>query len=162
MSANGTAKGASPRGDFPYFRSLWNLVVVLLLAAAFLPLLLLGGIIYVYTTGALEENALETLRLQVQDHRAVIDQFLSERASDLRLLATNVGFAQLTSAGVLERAYRSLQQELACFSDLGIDAHSFGKLQLEKLAVGGARTWSNARLSKTKIGANNSTIGAIL
>ena len=120
MSANGTAKGASPRGDFPYFRSLWNLVVVLLLAAAFLPLLLLGGIIYVYTTGALEENALETLRLQVQDHRAVIDQFLSERASDLRLLAANVGFSQLTEAGGLGRAYRSMQLELACFSDLGV------------------------------------------
>ena len=120
MSANGTAKGASPRGDFPYFRSLWNLVVVLLLAAAFLPLLLLGGIIYVYTTGALEENALETLRLQVQDHRAVIDQFLSERASDLRLLAANVGFSRLAEAGGLGRAYRSMQLELDCFSDLGV------------------------------------------
>ena len=120
MSANGTAKGASPRGDFPYFRSLWNLVVVLLLAAAFLPLLLLGSVIYVYTTGALEDNAVETLRLQVQDHRSVIDQFLSERAADLRLLAANVGFSRLTEAGGLERAYRSMQQELACFSDLGV------------------------------------------
>jgi hypothetical protein len=110
MSANGTAKGASPRGDFPYFRSLWNLVVVLLLAAAFLPLLLLGSVIYVYTTGALEDNAVETLRLQVQDHRSVIDQFLSERAADLRLLAANVGFSRLTEAGGLERAYRSMQQ----------------------------------------------------
>lgn len=120
MSANGIAKGSSKGGDFPYFRSLWNLVVVALLAAAFLPLLLLGSVIYVYTTGALKETAVETLRLQVQDHRTVIDQFLSERASDLRLLAANVGFAQLTGAGGLGRAYRSLQQELACFSDLGV------------------------------------------
>jgi two-component system NtrC family sensor kinase len=82
MSANHTARGARS-GDYPYFRSLWNLVVVLLLAAAFLPLLLLGSVIYVYTTGALKEKAVETLRLQVQDHRTVIDQFLSERASDL-------------------------------------------------------------------------------
>jgi two-component system NtrC family sensor kinase len=120
MSANGIAKGSAPRGDFPYFRSLWNLVVVLLLAAAFLPLLLLGGVIYVYTTGALEETAIETLRLQVQDHRAVIDQFLSERASDLRLLAATAGYAQLTEAGGLGRAYRAMQQELASFSDLGV------------------------------------------
>ena len=91
MSANGIAKGSSPSGDFPYFRSLWNLVVVLLLAAAFLPLLLLGSVIYAYTTGALKEKAVATLRLQVQGHRTVIDQFLSERASDLRLLAANVG-----------------------------------------------------------------------
>jgi two-component system NtrC family sensor kinase len=120
MSANGIAKGPSKSGDFPYFRSLWNLVVVALLAAAFLPLLLLGSVIYVYTTGALKDKAVATLRLQVQDHRTVIDQFLSERASDLRLLAANVGFAQLTDGGGLGRAYRSLQQELACFSDLGV------------------------------------------
>jgi two-component system NtrC family sensor kinase len=120
MSTNGNAKGASPSGDYPYFRSLWNLVVVALLAAAFLPLLLLGSVIYVYTTEALKEKAVEILRLQVQDHRSVIDQFLSERVSNLRLLAANVGFAQLTEAGGLGRAYRSLQLELDCFTDIGI------------------------------------------
>jgi two-component system NtrC family sensor kinase len=119
MSANHTSRG-SRSGDYPYFRNLWNLVVVSLLTAAFLPLLLLGGVIYVTTTDALKANAVETLRLQVQDHRTVIDQFLSERASDLRLLAANIGFADLTNAGGLGRAYRSLQQELACFSDLGV------------------------------------------
>ncbi len=120
MSANGIAKGSSTSGDFPYFRSLWNLVVTALLAAAFLPLLLLGSVIYAYTTGVLKEAAIETLRLQVQGHRTVIDQFLSERASDLRLLAANAGYAQLANTGGLGRAYRSLQQELACFSDLGV------------------------------------------
>jgi two-component system NtrC family sensor kinase len=120
MSTNGDAKGASPSGDYPYFRSLWNLAVVALLAAAFLPLLLFGSVIYVYTTGALKQNAIAAIRLQVQDHRTVIDQFLAERASDLRLLAANVGFANLTSAGGLGRAYRSLQHELACFTDLGV------------------------------------------
>jgi two-component system NtrC family sensor kinase len=120
MSAKDNTRRAPRSGDYPYFRSLWNLVVVLLLAAAFLPLLLLGSVIYVYTTGALETTAVETLRLQVQDHRTVIDQFLFERASDLRLLAANIGLAQLTEAGGLGRAYRSLQKELACFSDLGV------------------------------------------
>jgi two-component system NtrC family sensor kinase len=120
MTANGIAKGSSASGDFPYFRSLWNLVVTALLAAAFLPLLLLGSVIYAYTTGVLKEAAIETLRLQVQGHRTVIDQFLSERASDLRLLAANVGYAQLANTGGLGRAFRSLQRELACFSDLGV------------------------------------------
>jgi two-component system, NtrC family, sensor kinase len=119
MTANGIAKGSTKSGDYPYFRSLWNLVVVSLLAAAFLPLLLLGSVIYIYTTDALKQNAIDTLRLQVQNHRTVIDQFLAERASDLRLLAVNIGFANLTGGG-LERAYRSLQQEFACFADLGV------------------------------------------
>jgi two-component system NtrC family sensor kinase len=120
MSANGIARGSTGSGDYPYFRSLWNLVVVSLLAAAFLPLLLLGGAIYVYTTGALKRNAVDTLRIQVQDHRTVIDQFLAERASDLRLLAANIGFEQLTAGGGLGRAFRSLQREGAFFSDLGV------------------------------------------
>jgi two-component system NtrC family sensor kinase len=119
MSANHAVRG-SRSGDYPYFRSLWSLVVVALLAAAFLPLLLLGSVIYVYTTNALEANAVGTLRLQVLDHRAVIDQFLSERVANLRLLAANVGFAELTNDGGLGRVYRSLQQELACFTDLGV------------------------------------------
>jgi two-component system NtrC family sensor kinase len=80
----------------------------------------LGGVIYVYTTDALKANAVEILRLQVQDHRSVIDQFLAERASALRLLAANVGFENLSNAGGLGRAFRSLQQELACFTDLGV------------------------------------------
>ena len=119
MSANHTVRG-SRSGDYPYFRNLWNLVVIALLAAAFLPLLILGSVIYIHTTDALKANAVGTLRLQVQDHRAVIDQFLSERAADLRLLAANVGFAELADAGGLGRAYRSLQRELACFTDLGV------------------------------------------
>jgi len=120
MSADDNSLRGSRSGDYPYFRSLWNLVVVALLAAAFLPLLLLGGAIYVATTDALKANAVDTLRLQVQGHRTVIDQFLSERASDLRLIAANVGFAELANAGGLGRAFRSLQQELACFTDLGV------------------------------------------
>jgi two-component system NtrC family sensor kinase len=120
MSANGIAKGSTKSGDFPYFRNLWNLVVVALLAAAFLPLLILGSVIYVYTTDALERNAIDTLRLQVEGHRILIDQFLAERASELRLLAANVGFEALVGAGGLERAFRSLHQETACFTDLGV------------------------------------------
>jgi two-component system NtrC family sensor kinase len=120
MTANGIAKGSTQSGDYPYFRSLWNLVVVLLLAAAFLPLVLLGSVIYTFTTGALAQKAIDTLRLQVQNHRVVIDQFLAERASNLRLLAANVGFENLSNAGGLERAYRTMQQETACFTDLGV------------------------------------------
>lgn len=120
MSANSLTNGPGRRGDYPYFRTLWSAVVVALLAAAFLPLLLLGGVIYVHTTGTLKGNAVDTLRLQVGNHRVVIDQFLSARASDLRLLLANVGGAALSNGETLERAYRSLQQERACFTDLGV------------------------------------------
>jgi two-component system NtrC family sensor kinase len=120
MSANSLANRPGRRGDYPYFRTLWSAVVVALLAAAFLPLLLLGGVIYVHTTRTLKENAVDTLRLQVGNHRVVIDQFLVARASDLQLLLANVGGAALANGDALARAYRSLQQERACFTDLGL------------------------------------------
>jgi two-component system NtrC family sensor kinase len=120
MSANGSAKSSSRSGDFPYFRSLWNTVVVSLLAAAFLPLLLLGSVIYVYATWALKQEAITLLSAQVQNHRLLIDRFLSERTADLRLLAANISFQRITEPQGLERLYRSLQQKMPCFSDLGV------------------------------------------
>jgi hypothetical protein len=55
------AEKSSRSGDFPYFRSLWNTVVVSLLAAAFLPLLVLGGVVYVYTHHSPEKRGGERL-----------------------------------------------------------------------------------------------------
>jgi two-component system, NtrC family, sensor kinase len=120
MSRNSASQQTTRRGDFPYFRSLRNTVVVSLLAAAFLPLFILGGMIYVHTIGALEEESTNLLRLKVREHRTLIDQFLSERAADLRLLAATIGFRDLIREGGLERAFQSLQRKVPCFTDLGV------------------------------------------
>jgi two-component system, NtrC family, sensor kinase len=120
MSRNSASQQTNRRGDFPYFRSLRNTVVVSLLAAAFLPLFILGGMIYVHTIGALEEESTNLLRLKVREHRTLIDQFLSERAADLRLLAATIGFRDLIREGGLERAFQSLQRKVPCFTDLGV------------------------------------------
>lgn len=107
-------------GDFPYFRRLWKSVVVALLAASFIPMLVIGGGMYFFTVSILKERTLDALRQEVIEHREAIDEFLSERTSDLRLLATNLGFQHLSSPGALEKVFRSLQEELPCFTDLSI------------------------------------------
>ena len=120
MAADGISKKTSRSGDFPYFRSLWNTVVVCLLAAAFLPLLVLGGVVYVYTNQVLKNEAVNALRVQAADHRDMIDRFLEERAADLKVLAGSLGFRHLTEPGGIERAFRSLREGMPCFTDLGV------------------------------------------
>ncbi|MBU2498460.1 MAG: hypothetical protein KKE57_06145 [Proteobacteria bacterium] len=106
--------------DFPYFRRLWNSVVVALLAASFIPLLLIGGGMYYYTVTVLEEKTMDSLRMEVIEHREAIEAFLAERTMDLKLLSSNLGVDYLTSPGALEKVFQSLQRELPCFTDLGI------------------------------------------
>jgi two-component system NtrC family sensor kinase len=120
MAANGTSKITARSSDFPYFRSLWNTVVVSLLVAAFLPLLGLGGAVYVLTQQALKNEAVNALRVQVANHRDMIDQFLDERTADLKALAGSLGFGRLTEPGGIERAFRSLREGMPCFTDLGV------------------------------------------
>jgi signal transduction histidine kinase len=52
MSVDPNRGRTARSGDFPYFRGLWRSVVVALLAAALLPLLLLGGVLYADATAA--------------------------------------------------------------------------------------------------------------
>jgi two-component system, NtrC family, sensor kinase len=107
-------------GDYPYFRRLWNSVVVALLAASFIPLLVIGGGMYHYTVSAVEERTLDNLRMELTYHSKAIDEFLEERTMNLKLLASNLGLDYLTAPGNLERVFSSLQGEVPCFTDLGI------------------------------------------
>jgi two-component system NtrC family sensor kinase len=106
--------------DFPYFRRLWKSIVVALLAASFIPMLVIGGGMYYYSVSLIEERTLDTLRLEVREHRDAIDGFLAERTSDLKLLSANLGLETLTAPGNLEEVFHSLQAELPCFTDLSI------------------------------------------
>jgi two-component system NtrC family sensor kinase len=107
-------------GDYPYFRRLWNSVVVALLAASFIPLIVIGGGIYYYTISVMEERTLANLCNELSEHGQAIDEFLFERNMDLKLLASNLGLEYLTTPGNLEKVFSSLQGELPCFTDLGI------------------------------------------
>lgn len=115
---NGT--GPSQQKDFPYFRPVWNNVVAALLAASFLPLILIGGGMYYYATYSLKEKTLASLRMNVMDNERVIDQFLAERTISLKLVSATLGVQALTSPGRLKSVFQTLRKELPCFLDLGV------------------------------------------
>ena len=108
--------------DYPYFRGVWNRVVVALTAASFIPLVLIGGGMYYYATSALKEKTLTTLRMQVINHKDAIDQFLAERTMDLKVVSANLGLDSLITPDVLEGVFLSLRsaEGRSCFTDLGI------------------------------------------
>jgi len=108
--------------DFPYFRRVWNRVVVALMAASFVPLILIGGGMYYYATSVLKEKTLATLRMEVINHKQIIDQFLAERTMDLKALSANLGLNSLIRPGVLEGVFKSLRSATGrpYFTDLGI------------------------------------------
>jgi two-component system NtrC family sensor kinase len=112
----------SQEKDFPYFRPVWNRVVAALMAAAFIPLILIGGGMYYYATSALKEKTLTTLRIQVINHKDTIDQFLAERTMDLKVVSANIDLNALIRPGVLESIFLSLRSAdgRPCFTDLGI------------------------------------------
>ena len=108
--------------DYPYFRGVWNRVVVALTAASFIPLILIGGGMYYYATSALKEKNLTTLRMQVINHKNAIDQFLAERTMDLKVVSASLGLDSLITPGALEGVFLSLRsaEGRSCFTDLGI------------------------------------------
>jgi len=108
--------------DFPYFRRVWNNVVVALMAASFIPLVLIGGGMYYYAASILKEKTLEALRMEVVNHKKAIDQFLEKRIMVLKLLSDNLALSSLTRPGALENVFKSLQSApgTSYFVDLGI------------------------------------------
>jgi two-component system NtrC family sensor kinase len=112
----------SQEKDFPYFRPVWNRVVAALMAASFIPLILIGGGMYYYATTALKEKTLATLRKEVINHKQEIDHFLAERTMDLKVLSANLGLDSLIRPGALKRVFLSLRSTHGrpCFTDLGV------------------------------------------
>jgi len=107
-------------GDFPYFRRTWNTVVVTLLAAAFIPLIIIGGGMYAFLTSVIKQKTVATLRVDALDLKNAVDQFLAERTIDLKLISETIGLPGLRDPKVLQSVFHSLQQQLPCYTDLGV------------------------------------------
>ena len=122
MSEIKQTPGNSQEKDFPYFRRLWNSIVVALLGAAFIPLMLIGGGMYYFANSALKQKTIESLRVEVFNHKKSMDRFLAERTIDLRQLASTRDLASLTRPGALEAVFQTLQVagEKPWLTDLGI------------------------------------------
>lgn len=85
-----------------------------------LVLVIVLGIGYYYFTSALETSTLATIKRVVEDHRQMIESFLSERRANLEFILRTYTYEQLSNPKVLKGVFENLQQESGAFIDLGV------------------------------------------
>jgi two-component system NtrC family sensor kinase len=97
-----------------------KVILAAMILVPFIPFIMVLGIGYYYFTSALERNTIATMRRVVEDHRQMIDSFLSERRADLEFVLNTVAPEELIRTPTLKATFRSLQQQSSAFVDLGI------------------------------------------
>ena len=102
------------------YRELKRHIINILMAASFIPLILMGGFIYYRFSTTVKEKSLEYMTRAVDQHKTTIDLFLTERAANLKILAYTHNFAEIIQKERLEDAFRILQREYDAFKDLGV------------------------------------------
>jgi two-component system NtrC family sensor kinase len=90
------------------------------LLAPFVALMLVCAILVYYFASYSSDQVETTLVRIASDHRHLIDQFLDERASDLRFAAASCNIEDISSEVSLTELFRHLQAGSEAFVDLGI------------------------------------------
>ncbi len=100
-----------------------NLRRLILFSMIVLPLSILVLILWTafyYFTASLEDSTIATVKRIVEDHRQMIDSFLSEREANLEFVLNSYSFKELSDQKQLGEILRRLQIESSAFVDLGI------------------------------------------
>lgn len=102
------------------YRKLKSHIVYGLIAASFVPLIIIGGLVYYQFSTTVKGKSLEYITRAVEQHKLAIDLFLTERAANLKILANTNTFAAIIQKKRLEDALKILQRECDAFVDLGV------------------------------------------
>jgi two-component system NtrC family sensor kinase len=78
------------------------------------------GIGYYYFTTSLESSTIDTVKRIVDDHRHMIDSFLTNRKANLEFVLNSYGFDDLADPETLYKILIQLQKESTAFVDLGL------------------------------------------
>ena len=73
--------------DYPHFRQLWNRVVIALMGAAFIPLIVIGGIFSFYSVSIFKDRTVEMLAHDTDTRRKQLDSLFNDRVATLKLVA---------------------------------------------------------------------------
>ena len=100
-----------------------NLRRVILASMILVPLstfILILGIGYYYFTTSLESSTIATMKRIVEDHRQMIDSFLTNRKANLEFVLNSHSFEELADPEDLHQILLNLQKESSTFVDLGL------------------------------------------
>ncbi len=138
--------------DYPYFRTLWNRLVLILLASAFIPFFCIGGGVYYYATTGLQAKSRQYLSLQARKHSQMIDQLLQARMDELKTLGKILGVKELERTEAIHKALDGLQSgskagsfvDLGLVSPEGIQTSYAGPFQLQGHSYANAKWYQQA------------------
>lgn len=110
----------SKREHRDYYHSLTRNMLLTVIIVSFTPMILVGGIILYQFQTSYHEKVHAHLEELVQKHKQNIDIFLQEKLGDIRFLADNFTFEELSDESFLRDKLESLQKEFGLvFVDLG-------------------------------------------
>jgi two-component system, NtrC family, sensor kinase len=98
---------------------LFRKFILLTFICSMVPLLLVGGGIHYYYSKISGRRMAEYLQAQVEYHRKILEFFLKERVSDLKLVAFAKSLNELREYSNLRRAYEMVNEQKS-FLDLGV------------------------------------------
>lgn len=113
-----------PREDLnkqPYYRSLTLSMTITIIVVSFIPVFLVGSTIYYNFHASYREKVYAHLGELIGKHRQQIDDFLVDKLADIRFLAKNLGYTNLSDEAFLQSTLGSLQRNYRyVFVDLGV------------------------------------------
>ncbi len=107
--------------QLPYYRSLTLNMTVTIIVVSFIPVFLVGSTIYYNFYASYQEKTYAHLEELVEKHRQQIDDFLVDKLADIRFMARNLDYANLSNEAFLRSTLASLQRNYRyVFVDLGV------------------------------------------
>lgn len=103
-----------------HYSRLFRRFILLTMICSLIPLLLVGWGINIHYTGFAKSRTIDAFRTRVEHHRKIIELFLKEHSSMLRLIAQTHTRNFLGRRENLEAVFRLLNLEDRSFTDLGV------------------------------------------
>ena len=103
-----------------HYRVLKRKIVLVMAAAAIIPLIILAAINYFEFQAAFLRETQTPFRSMVGKTKNSFELFLAERSSTVSLIASIYSYEDLADQRTLNRVFRAMQREFSGFADLGL------------------------------------------
>jgi two-component system NtrC family sensor kinase len=104
-----------------YYRLLTRRIIAIIVVVSIIPLVLISGTIRYYFQVSYQAKVLDHLKVLIKKHRQNIDGFLTERLSDIQVLAHQYTFKRLADDAFLKEQLSILQGQYGrYFVDIGV------------------------------------------
>ncbi|MGO9021473.1 MAG: ATP-binding protein [Syntrophobacteraceae bacterium] len=121
-----------------YYTSLTRNMTLIVIVVSFTPLILIAGLIGYYFETSYREKVMEHLHELVEKHQQLINSFLDEKLSYVKVLADSYTYDELTDETflqnklvILQNAYSGVFVDLGVVNSAGVQISYAGSLKLE-------------------------------